>query len=109
MSVDQIAAEVVRFVLVEVVNDPSMQLGPDDPIIEQGLIDSMGIIRLLIHLQRTYGVGELDHADIVLDNFRSARHVAVMFDRYLGDAPDRRSPERAWTAMTRPGQARRSG
>lgn len=55
-------------------------LGFDDPLIEGGVIDSMGVFHLISFLEDEFGV-EVDDTDLVVDNFRSINTIARMVDR----------------------------
>lgn len=73
---------IIAFLAREILNDEGASIGEDDELIAQGLIDSMGIVRLMVHLQKLYGVRDFDRSDLTLDNFRSVSRIAKMVDRY---------------------------
>lgn len=81
-ELDLVAEGIVAFFRAEIVNDPTLELGLDDEIIARGLIDSMGIVRLLTHLQERYGIAEFDRHDVILDNFRTIGTIAALVMRY---------------------------
>jgi len=76
------AQEVIRFLKNEILNSPSAEVDMESQLISEGLIDSMGIVRLMTHLQRLYSIKELNYADLTLDNFRTIGQVAAMVARY---------------------------
>ena len=78
----QIVEDIVRFFRTDILNDETAELDPRDEIISLGLIDSMGIVRLLTHLQNALGIGEFARHDLTLDNFRSIEKIAAMIARY---------------------------
>lgn len=82
-SEQQIVREIIAYFKDEIVNDGALVLKPEDEIIRQGLIDSMGIVRLMTHLQGRYGIKEFDRSDIVLDNFRTIATIGSMVARYV--------------------------
>ena len=49
--------------------------------IEDGLLDSFDIISMIDMLEEKYGI-EVDAADIIPDNFRSAETIAAMAGKY---------------------------
>jgi acyl carrier protein len=79
---NEIALEVIVFLKNEVLNNPGAEISVDNHIVSEGLIDSMGIVRLLVHLQRSYAIKSFDYSDMTLDNFRTVRHIAAMVARY---------------------------
>ena len=46
----------------------------DTPLIEEQVIDSMGVMELISFIQETYEV-ELDMDDLTIENFESIRHI----------------------------------
>lgn len=78
----QVVSDIQKFFQDEIINRPGFELDPDTDIIFGGLIDSMGIIRLMVHVQQLYGIEELDRSDIVLDNFRTINRIATMVSKY---------------------------
>jgi D-alanine--poly(phosphoribitol) ligase subunit 2 len=50
---------------------------PDSDLLETGLLDSLGIVELLLHLEQTYGV-ELPIQEIEIDDLRSISSIAAM-------------------------------
>ena len=81
-STADIVREIISFFKTDILNNESAHLSEDDQIISQGLIDSMGIIRLLTRLQNLYGIKNIDNKDLTLDNFRTIGHIAAMIARY---------------------------
>ncbi|BBA35950.1 uncharacterized protein sS8_4019 [Methylocaldum marinum] len=54
--------------------DPSL-LGDTDDLIETGVLDSLAIMKLISHLEKTYGV-EIDIGEVVPENFGSVANLA---------------------------------
>ena len=46
----------------------------DTPLVEDGVIDSMGVMKLIEFIESTYGVG-LDMDDLTIENFASINHI----------------------------------
>ena len=51
-------------------------VAPDDDLFETGVVDSLGFMRLLAYMDRTFGV-QVAMADIVMENFNTAHKVAA--------------------------------
>lgn len=45
-------------------------LGPDEDLLEQGIVDSLGLMKLIIFLEDTFAIKILDEA-IIPENFQS--------------------------------------
>jgi acyl carrier protein len=54
--------------------DPSL-LDDADDLIESGVLDSFAIMKLITHLEKTYGV-EIDIGEVVPENFGSVANLA---------------------------------
>ena len=52
----------------------------DDPLLDQGLVDSVGIFELVAFIERDFGVHVQDE-EIVPENFETARHIARFVER----------------------------
>lgn len=60
-----------RFLITEISPDLGMKsLEPDEDLLEQRIIDSLGLLRLVSYLEETHGVQILD-GEIVPENFQS--------------------------------------
>jgi acyl carrier protein len=71
-----ILEDVEKFLIAEIGVDPSKQsLSPDEDLLERGVIDSLGVLRLIAFLEKTYGVEVLDE-DIVPENFQNLNTIA---------------------------------
>lgn len=55
-------------------------LGDSESLLENGVIDSINIIELVLFLQQTFGI-EVDDADIVLENFDSIDRLTAYVER----------------------------
>jgi len=64
-----------EFIIAEV--NPELQLThieDDEPLIESGIIDSLGILKIMSFLDEAYGV-DLSAGEIKLENFRDIRTI----------------------------------
>lgn len=74
--------DVIAYFRSDIIGDEDFEISVDTPLIGRGLIDSMGIVRLLAHLQKRYGIDDFDNQDITLDNFRTIDRIAGLIVRY---------------------------
>lgn len=60
-----------RFIVDNFMHELDHQvLGDDDPLIEKGIIDSLGLIRLLSFLEERFGI-QIEETEVEVENFRS--------------------------------------
>ncbi len=82
---EQLIQEITTFLKTEVINNPNVVIGGDDQIIKLGLIDSMGIVRLVNHLQKQYCIKKIERKDMVLDNFKTINRIAAVVSNYVSN------------------------
>lgn len=51
-------------------------LTPDAPLLEAGLVDSLGILDIVEHIEETYSV-TIDDDELLADNFSSVAEIAA--------------------------------
>ena len=61
------------------------ELGPDVSLFRTGIVDSFGLLELINHLERTFGIAVRDE-DVVPENFDTLKAIA-RFVRARCDAP----------------------
>jgi len=55
-------------------------VGPDDSLLDSGLVDSTGIFELVSFLEETFGI-KVEDEEIVPEHFETAAQVAAFVDR----------------------------
>lgn len=55
------------------------QVGEDDPLLESGIVDSMGILQLVGFLESRFGI-DVDDEDIVPENFETMMSISAFVD-----------------------------
>jgi acyl carrier protein len=86
MSPNETEAVLHEFLVNDLLYDKGLEsLGPEDSLLEQGLLDSMGILRLMSFCEETFGVAIPDK-EVVPDNLESIRAIANLVDRHRGAA-----------------------
>ena len=80
---------VVAFIRDELGEADVEELGRDENLLVSGLVDSVGMLRLIGHLQERLGV-EVPPAQLVPDNFRTIRVMAAFLlgRRTAASSPD---------------------
>lgn len=60
-----------KFILTEIAVEPNKKkLDPNEDLLEQGIIDSLGIMKLILFMEETYGIAVADE-EIVPENFQT--------------------------------------
>jgi acyl carrier protein len=57
-------------------------LSPDEDLLEQGIIDSLGLMKLVDFMEKNFGIKIIDE-DIVPDNFQSLSSMARLVEQQL--------------------------
>ncbi len=71
---------ITDFIATELLGASGPKIDPDENLFVSGHVDSLGIMRLIAHLESTLNL-EIPPADLVPDNFRSVRVMAEYLDR----------------------------
>ena len=60
-----------KVLLTEIATDSGKKsLDPDEDLLEHGMIDSMGVMKLLIFMEKTFGI-KVEDEEIIPENFQS--------------------------------------
>lgn len=74
---------VEKFLLTEIAADLGKQsLDPDEDLLEQRVIDSMGILKLVVFLEKAHNIKVMDE-DIVPENFQSLNSMAKFVEQKM--------------------------
>lgn len=77
-SHDEVAARINQFVTKEFLYEvANAEIGNDTKLIEQGIVDSMGIFRLIAFLEEAFDL-EIEPDAVVLENFETVNAVAAL-------------------------------
>jgi acyl carrier protein len=82
MPTPDIEREVHSFVISNFLFDQSVNLEPDDSLLDKGLIDSTGVIELVDFLEERYAI-KVEDDEVIPANLDSVRNVAKYVDRKL--------------------------
>ena len=78
-----IIEELKKYVLTEVAVDLGKKpLDPDEDLLEQGIIDSLGIMKLVLFLEESYGI-QVNDEDIIPENFQCLSSMAKYVEQQL--------------------------
>jgi acyl carrier protein len=72
-----------KFLLDEVAADLGKEsLDPDEDLLEQGIIDSLGIMNLIAFLEKAFGIEVVDE-EIVPENFQSLNSMVKFVEQKM--------------------------
>ena len=60
-------------------------LAPDEDLLEQGIIDSLGLMKLIAFMEETFGIKIMDD-EIVPENFQSLNSMVTLVERQMQSA-----------------------
>ena len=75
-DIQQIEIIIVDFIRDELADDDTVEIAPDENLLTGGLVDSVGIVRLIAHLRERLDV-TVPPTDLVPGNFRTTRVMAA--------------------------------
>ena len=77
-SHDEVAARINQFITKQLLYDvENVAIDNDTKLIEQGIVDSMGLFRLMAFMEEEFDV-EVEPDAIVLENFETVNAVATL-------------------------------
>jgi len=72
--------QLLTFVNAEVSLDPTAVVEADTDLLLSGLVDSLGVVRIVHWLETTEDL-MIDPVEVVLDNFQTVTQMAALIDR----------------------------
>jgi acyl carrier protein len=76
-----------RFLLDELLYDRDLkELGPDEKLLERGLLDSLGILKIVSFCEEQFGI-TIPDTEVLPDNMDSVRAIAALVERRRGGRP----------------------
>ena len=76
-------AEIERFIIDELLAEPLPSIDPELPLFSSGMIDSMGMLRLITFLEEQFGI-EVGDGDVGDDNFGTLARLSAFVDGKTG-------------------------
>lgn len=78
---DDVSEQIKNFILTDIAADLNLtRLEEDEPLIESGIIDSLGILKILAFLEESLGL-DLSSDQVKLENFKSIGTIREMVER----------------------------
>jgi acyl carrier protein len=79
LQVTDLSNRLIRFVREDLLNGRSVAIEPDTRLFDEGIVDSLAILRLIAFLELRIGRSIADH-EIVMEHFTTVRAI----DEYFG-------------------------
>jgi acyl carrier protein len=75
---NELNAKIKEFIITEVNPELGLtSLDDDEPLIESGIVDSLGVLKIMSFLDEAFGV-DLSSGEIVLENFKDVRTICEL-------------------------------
>jgi acyl carrier protein len=75
---DDVKARIKAFIIAEVAPNLALaDLDDDEPLIDSGIVDSLGVLRIMGFLDEEFGV-DLSSGEVRLENFKDIRTICAM-------------------------------
>jgi acyl carrier protein len=72
-----------KFLTSEFSSDRKGPISPDENLLTQGIIDSMGILKLVAFIESTFGI-KISNDDILPENFQSLNSLKEFIEKKIG-------------------------
>lgn len=80
-TADPYTDKIKEFIMTEVNPELNLQqLDDDEPLIDSGIVDSLGVLRILAFLDESFGI-DLAGDEIKLEQFRSVRSIRQLIEK----------------------------
>lgn len=80
MNMSELSARIRDFILTEVNSELQLaDLADDEPLIESGIVDSLGVLKIMSFLDEAFGI-DLSSAEINLENFKDVRTICKLVE-----------------------------
>ena len=77
----ELSAKLKNFIISEVNPDLGLtEIGDDEPLIEAGIVDSLGVLKIMSFLDEAFGI-DLSSEEIKLDNFKTVRTICSLVEK----------------------------
>lgn len=72
-----------KYVLAEVASDLGKQsLAPDEDLLERGILDSLGVMKLIVFIEATFGI-MVNEEEVVPENFQTLNIMAQFIEQKM--------------------------
>lgn len=72
--------EIVSFIKTDILSEPAMQIDDEDNLFESGILDSVGMMRLILFLEKKFSL-RVPPEDMNIENFMSLQKISAYFSK----------------------------
>jgi acyl carrier protein len=83
MTTEQIQEEVREFLINNFIFDSSVQLGTEASLMENGVVDSTGILEVIMWVEQNFGI-HVEDSEVLPENFDSIGNISRYAERKIG-------------------------
>jgi len=82
---DDVSEQIKHFIITDIGADLHItHLEDDEPLIESGIIDSLGILKVMAFLEEVFSL-DLSSDQVKLENFKNIQAIRAMVERQKAD------------------------
>ncbi|MEP3209524.1 MAG: phosphopantetheine-binding protein [Maribacter sp.] len=70
--------EIVAYIKNEITSEPLLEINSSDNLLETGIVDSMGMMKLILFLEKQFKK-RVPAEDMTIDNFETVEKIASYF------------------------------
>ena len=74
--------DIINFIKEDLLDDPDKELDLETSLFEERLLDSLNLITLITHLEKTYGI-KITPAEVNIDNLDSVGKMLAFLERKI--------------------------
>jgi acyl carrier protein len=82
MTRSDVEFQVHEFLMSNFIFDPTVSLGPDDSLLESDIVDSTGVLEVIMWLETTYNI-KVEDSEVLPENLDSVRYMTNFILRKL--------------------------
>ncbi len=80
---EQVKTELISYIKGEFIKEKELDIAPDYPLLEKGVIDSLSMMTLIVHIENRYNL-DFYKIDVTRDRFSSINTIAHMILENIG-------------------------
>ncbi len=79
----RVLESIEKFLLTEIAADSGKKsLDPDEDLLEQGIVDSLGLMKLIVFMEGTFGI-KVNDAEILPENFQGLKSMVNFVEQKM--------------------------
>ncbi|HMB62011.1 MAG TPA: acyl carrier protein [Eudoraea sp.] len=66
--------KIINYIKSEISNDPLQDIGPEDDLLGSGIIDSLGMMKLVLFIEKECHM-KINNEDMTVENFMTVQNI----------------------------------